>query len=355
MKMLKMNLIGLFVVAVRLHSVTQVSAVVHTLKYFQTTFSNIPNLPAYLEVAHVDDIQIVRYDSKSKKLEAKQDWTNKITADEPNYWQEETQSIIDSEPIYKVNIDILRKRFNQTGGVHMTQVMYGCEWDDETDEVHGWESISYDGEDFLSFELSTLRWIAVQPRAVATKHKWDQLDLRNQLKKYYYTEDCPYYLKKYVSIGRDFLMRTELPVVSLLQKTPSSPITCHASGFYPAASALFWRKDGEELHEDVEMGRAPPQPRRNFTDDGPPESGADGRRGGPLRMRLPAVRRQGRPGHRAGQKQHPEQHAHPRKKLGRWRWPSLSPWRSSLCWHRYSCSSSCVTKGHQPTTLQLVS
>ncbi|XP_077362210.1 major histocompatibility complex class I-related protein 1-like [Festucalex cinctus] len=253
--MWKMNLFGLFVVAVQIHSVTPV---VHTLKYFKTSSSHIPNLPAYLEVGYVDDVQIVRYDSKSRKYEAKQDWMNKITADDPHYWERQTEISIGAEQVDKVNIEIVKDRFNQTGGVHMFQRMSGCEWDDETDEVDGWYHLSYDGEDFISLELSTLRWIAVKPQAVVTKHKWDQLDAWNQYVKYYFTEECPSYLKKHVRNGRDFLMRTELPVVSLLQKTPSSPITCHASGFYPAASALFWRKDGEELHEDVEMGELLP-------------------------------------------------------------------------------------------------
>ncbi|XP_077404241.1 class I histocompatibility antigen, F10 alpha chain-like [Vanacampus margaritifer] len=250
-----MNLFGLFVVVVQIHSVTPV---LHSLKYFQTASSHIPNLPSYLEVGYVDGVQIVRYDSKSRKTKAKQDWMNKINDEEPHYWETEKQHNIYNEQVSKVNIEIAKERFNQTGGVHMIQWMYGCEWDDESDEVDGWEHLSYDGEDFISFELSTLRWIAVKPQAVATKHKLDQADVLNLELKHYFSEICPSYLKKYVSYGRDSLMRTELPVVSLLKKTPSSPITCHASGFYPSVSALFWRKDGEELHEDVEIGELLP-------------------------------------------------------------------------------------------------
>ncbi|TNN62077.1 BOLA class I histocompatibility antigen, alpha chain BL3-6 [Liparis tanakae] len=50
----------------------------------------------------------------------------------------------------------------------------------------------------------------------------------------------------------------ELPSVSLLQKTPSSPVRCHATGFYPRSAALFWRKDGKELHEDLDHGEILP-------------------------------------------------------------------------------------------------
>lgn len=46
--------------------------------------------------------------------------------------------------------------------------------------------------------------------------------------------------------------------MSLLQKTPSSPVSCHATGFYPDRAALIWRKDQEELHEDVDHGEILP-------------------------------------------------------------------------------------------------
>ncbi|XP_019745838.1 major histocompatibility complex class I-related gene protein-like [Hippocampus comes] len=254
--MWKMKLLPLFVVAVQFRSVTPV---IHSLKYFQTTSSEIPNFPDYLVVGHVNDVPISHYDSKNRKFEAKHEWMNKMETDVAHYWERLTQYNIDIEQTFKVNFEIAKERFNQTGGVHMIQVMTGCEWDDETDEVvDGWEHLSYDGEDFLSFELQTQRWIAIQQQAFDTKHKWDQLDNLNQYWKHYITEICPHWLKKLMSHGGDFLMRTELPVMSLLQKTPSSPITCHVTGFYPYKAALFWRKDGADLHEDVEMGETLP-------------------------------------------------------------------------------------------------
>ncbi|MEQ2176691.1 hypothetical protein GOODEAATRI_030589 [Goodea atripinnis] len=46
--------------------------------------------------------------------------------------------------------------------------------------------------------------------------------------------------------------------VSLLQKTHFSLVTCHATGFYPDRALMFWRKDGEELHEGAEKGEILP-------------------------------------------------------------------------------------------------
>ena len=55
-----------------------------------------------------------------------------------------------------------------------------------------------------------------------------------------------------------------LPSVSLLQKTPSSPVSCHATGFYPDRATMFWRKGGEELREGVDQGETLPNPDGTF-------------------------------------------------------------------------------------------
>ncbi|XP_061746853.1 class I histocompatibility antigen, F10 alpha chain-like [Nerophis ophidion] len=198
------------------------------------------------------------YDSNIRKAESKQDWMNKITAEDPNYWQRETEKKVFRQHVSKDNIEILKKRFNQTGGVHTYQVMTGCEWNDETDEVKGWQQHSYDGEDFISLDMKTWTWTAEKQQTFPTKLKWDQ-DIRLLAEyKYYFTEGCPSYLKKYMEYGKKVLMRTELPEVFLLQKTPSSPASCMATGFYPDRADLFWRKDGEQIFEDMEQGELLP-------------------------------------------------------------------------------------------------
>uniref|UniRef100_A0A667Y3D5 Ig-like domain-containing protein n=1 Tax=Myripristis murdjan TaxID=586833 RepID=A0A667Y3D5_9TELE len=230
------------------------SPVRHSLKYFYTASSQATNFPEFVAVGLVDDVQIVHYDSNTQRVVPKQDWMEKVTGDDPNYWDGETQASQVDQHGLKVRIDTLKKRFNQTGGVHTYQRMYGCEWDDETGDTKGFEQYGYDGEDFIVFDLKTKTWIAPTPQAVITKYKWDRDADQNEYYFNYFTKGCIDWLKKYVGYGRSTLLRTELPSVSLLQKTPSSPVTCHASGFYPNKIMLFWRRDGEELHEDVDHG-----------------------------------------------------------------------------------------------------
>ncbi len=93
-------------------------------------------------------------------------------------------------------------------GVHVAQRMFGCEWDDETDEVKGYFRDGYDGEDFISLDLETGTWIAPKQEAVLTKQKWDGETAGIAQQKHYLTHICPEWLKKYVDYGRSSLLRT---------------------------------------------------------------------------------------------------------------------------------------------------
>ncbi|XP_042292291.1 class I histocompatibility antigen, F10 alpha chain-like [Thunnus maccoyii] len=244
-----------FVALLGLHSA---AAVIHSLKYFNTASSQVPNFPEFVVVGMVDEVQISYCDSITKRVEPKQDWMSRVTADDPQYLERNTQICVRKQPIYKADTEIVKQRLNQTGGIHLSQYMYGCEWDDETDKINGFYQDGYDGEDFIVLDLATETWIAPKPQAVITKHKWDNDKALIAQWKNYLTQICVDWLKKYVNYGKSSLMRTDLPSVFLLQKTPSSPVSCHASGFYPQRAMMFWRKDGEELHENVDNGEILP-------------------------------------------------------------------------------------------------
>uniref|UniRef100_A0A3P9P4C5 H-2 class I histocompatibility antigen, K-K alpha chain-like n=1 Tax=Poecilia reticulata TaxID=8081 RepID=A0A3P9P4C5_POERE len=234
------------------------SAVKHSLKYFYTASSGIKNFPSYVSAGLVDDVQISYCDSNINKNIPKQDWIKKVSSEYPNYWKEETQTCQVKQRIFKANLEIAKQRFNQTEGVHFYQQMYGCEWDDETGEARGYDEFGYDGEDLITLNPKTQEWIAPKPQAVITKHKWDHDKDAAEHEKYYLTQICAEWLQKYVNYGRSSLMRTDLPSVSLLQRTPSSPVSCIATGFYPKRAEMFWRKNGEEIHDGVDKGEILP-------------------------------------------------------------------------------------------------
>ncbi|XP_055017319.1 class I histocompatibility antigen, F10 alpha chain-like [Boleophthalmus pectinirostris] len=234
-----------------------VASMTHSLMYFHTSSNDVPNFPEYISVGYVNGLQITHYDSNTKRTVPKQEWMKKITEEDPQYWDTQTQINLGGEQVIKGNTEVVKQRLNQTEGSHIHQWMSGCEWDDETGDINGWYQYGFDGEDFIIFDLKTETFVAPRSEAVPSKHKWESTGVAERYKDYI-TRPCVEYLKKHVRNGNSTLMRKELPRVSFLQKTPSSPVTCHATGFYPDRAMLFWTKDGVELHEGVDPGEILP-------------------------------------------------------------------------------------------------
>uniref|UniRef100_A0A8C6TKX3 MHC class I-like antigen recognition-like domain-containing protein n=1 Tax=Neogobius melanostomus TaxID=47308 RepID=A0A8C6TKX3_9GOBI len=207
------------------------STVTHSLMYFDTSSTQVPNFPQYVAVGYVNGLQITHYDSKTRKYEPKQEWMKRITEEDHEYWDRQTQRNLNAEQVYKVNTETVNR-------LHIHQWMIGCEWDDETNEINGYYQTAFDGEDFIALDLKTETFVAPRPEAVVTKHKWERIGEAVRAKDYI-THECVDDLKKYLRNGESVLMRKELPLVSFLQKSPSSPVTCHAT-------------DGEELYEGVD-------------------------------------------------------------------------------------------------------
>nr|XP_046266559.1 major histocompatibility complex class I-related gene protein-like isoform X2 [Scatophagus argus] len=229
-------------------------AVKHYLKYFLSGSSGLQNFPEFMAFSTVDDIQGGYCDSKGRRPEPRHDWTRKLTEDYPEHFEYYAQECIRYQPIYRAHIVMLKQQLNKTGGVHIFQRIHGCEWDEETGEVNAFNQFGYNGEDFIALDSKTMTWVAAKPQAVITKHKWNRDIIYIEAKRLYNAQICPERLKKYVEYLKSFLQKVVLPSVSLLQKSPSSPVSCHATGFYPDRAMMFWTKDGEEHHEGVDHG-----------------------------------------------------------------------------------------------------
>ncbi|KAJ8011554.1 hypothetical protein DPEC_G00059450 [Dallia pectoralis] len=232
------------------------SAVIHSLKHFITGVSGETNFPELSGEGLLDNGQVAYFDSNTKTVVAKTEWIRKYGSD---YMDRHTQFGVGIFLFLKNQLQVLKNRFNQSmsTGVHGLQLMIGCEWDDETGVIDGVDQYGYDGEDFISLDLETLTWIAPVPQAVITKHMWDNNRAQNDYWNYYITRECIDWLKEFLEYEKSSL-RTVSPLVSLLQKTPSSPVTCHTTGLYSSRVMVTWKKDGQEQHDDVEIGETLP-------------------------------------------------------------------------------------------------
>ncbi|XP_058231051.1 H-2 class I histocompatibility antigen, Q9 alpha chain-like isoform X1 [Hemibagrus wyckioides] len=240
----------------------QASAVTHSLQYFYTAVTPGIHFPEFTAIGQVDGGQIVYYDSNIRKMIPKTEWIQKNEGED--YWNSETQKLQGSQETFKINTATAIQRFNQTGGVHTVQLMYGCELDDDG-TVRGYSQYGYDGEDFISFDLKTRTWIAPTPQALITKNKWDYNTVMTGNLKRYLENTCIDWLEKYVSYGRETLERKDPPTASVIQKhSPSPEVVCHATGFFPKEVMISWRKDGEDVNEDVELRETLPNQDGSF-------------------------------------------------------------------------------------------
>ncbi|XP_071355966.1 major histocompatibility complex class I-related gene protein-like [Trachinotus anak] len=234
------------------------SAVEHSLKIYHIISSGHPNIPDYVGITDFEDTGMTYYDSNMTMIEPRHDWVSKLMEGDPQHWKKKSQDCKNYEQVFKDEANSFNQHSKQTGGVYIVQQIFGCVWDDETQKADGFKEYAYNGEDILKFDLQTETWIAANPQAEITKHEWDGNTANNQFWKNFLTNFCPELVKKYLTYASAFLHRTDLPSVSLLQKSPSSPVSCHATGFYPDRALMLWRKDGEDLHEDVDQGEILP-------------------------------------------------------------------------------------------------
>ncbi|TRY74371.1 hypothetical protein DNTS_032059, partial [Danionella cerebrum] len=169
-------------------------------------------------------------------------------------WDRESLNANHQHKIYQNNIQVAKERFNQSQGVHTFQQMYGCQWDGENGATDAFRQFGYDGEDFVSLDFKEFRYISPVPQGVPTVQKLNNDRGRIEYEKNYFSTECIDSLKQYLEFGKSSLQRTAPPEVSVLQK--SSSVSCHATGFYP--SGVTWKKNGEEHHEDVDLGQLLP-------------------------------------------------------------------------------------------------
>ncbi|XP_036406869.1 class I histocompatibility antigen, F10 alpha chain-like [Megalops cyprinoides] len=224
---------------------------VHSLQYLCTATSGIPGFPGFVAVGMLDGEPFCSYDNKIGRDIPRQEWAKEAV--DPGYWQRNTQISHRAQRSFK-DIAVAMELLNQTGAIHTFQNMYGCNWNEETGNTEAYDKYGYDGEDFLTFDLETMSWIPSVPQAFKTKSKWESNRAQTEGRKKYLTEVCIDWLKTYVNSERNTLEKKGPPEVTLLQKDPSSPVTCHATGFYPRGMSISWQRDGEDLHEDVELG-----------------------------------------------------------------------------------------------------
>ncbi|XP_030053157.1 class I histocompatibility antigen, F10 alpha chain isoform X2 [Microcaecilia unicolor] len=228
----------------------------HSLTYMYTATYDHTGLLDFMAEGQVDDVLIDGYNRETQRKVPRQRWMEEAL--EPEYWERGSQSRRKKELWFQQNVEILRRRTNESRGIHTLQWSHGCELT-EDGIVHGISNFAYDGRDFLVFDKSNLRWIAASPYAEVTRHKWNADGEQNQALQGYLEGECLKWLKTFLNFGKTVFKRQAAPQVNITNWNSDDGATlvlsCLATGFYPPTLRMTW------LHNESDIGQPQRPPR----------------------------------------------------------------------------------------------
>ncbi|NXY39218.1 HA1F protein, partial [Pomatorhinus ruficollis] len=232
--------------------------VLHSLHYLHVAVSDPnPGISQFMSTGFVDGIPFTRYDSERGRLEPLTQWMK--DGAEEGYWDRNTQICERNQQVNVVDLETLRGRYNQSRGLHTIQRLYGCDLLSDG-SVGGSYRVSYDGRDFISFELGSGRFVAADGAAEVTRRRWEDDGTEAERWTNYLTQICPEWLRKYVGYGQKELERKEPPDVHVSRKEEHGTLilSCHVYRFYPNNIAVNWMKGDEIWDQETEWGGVVP-------------------------------------------------------------------------------------------------
>uniref|UniRef100_A0A8B9H9W8 Ig-like domain-containing protein n=1 Tax=Astyanax mexicanus TaxID=7994 RepID=A0A8B9H9W8_ASTMX len=213
----------------------------------------------FTAVTVVNEQQITRFDSEHNMLIPTQDWVKEALKD--YHWNNYSQIHLSEFARLREELNATMKSLGHTDSesrnfynsnrVHTFQRRSGCEWDDKTSRVQGFDEYGYDGVDFISLDLDQMKYVPRTALAKATAERWNSDDNLLKFQRHYYNTDCSNWLKR---IGRVHLKKTGKLQELLNEKKAFSPVVCHVTGFCPKAMKISWRKNGKDTTKNVSIG-----------------------------------------------------------------------------------------------------
>ncbi|XP_031950239.1 class I histocompatibility antigen, F10 alpha chain-like isoform X2 [Corvus moneduloides] len=257
----------------------RVKKVLHSLRYLHVAVSEPgPGVPQFVSVGFLDGIPFWRYDSERGRMEPQTPWMEE--GPEPGYWDGQTEICKGNQHTDAIDLETLRARYNQSGGLHTLQYIYGCDLLSDG-SVHGSFRYGYDGRDFLSFEPGSQSFVVADGTAQVTRRLRNSDGFTVERQKNYLKHICPEELRKYVRYGRQALEHKDLIPIPFLWNSmdashrypiPEPPdvhvsgkeefgtliLSCHVYGFYPRPIAVSWMKGDEIRDQETEWGGVVP-------------------------------------------------------------------------------------------------
>ncbi|KAM9446104.1 H-2 class I histocompatibility antigen, Q9 alpha chain-like [Clarias gariepinus] len=140
------------------------SGVTHTLEY---SYTMVTPGSHFTSVGLLDGEEFMYYNNNTAKMTPKTEWMkNEIDS---SYWERETHDVAVKQDWLMSRLQHLTSSSQE---VNTLQRVYGCEIDDKN-IIRGYDKSIYNGRDFISLNLNTGTWTALDPRAQSFTEGWN--------------------------------------------------------------------------------------------------------------------------------------------------------------------------------------
>ncbi|KAJ8334779.1 hypothetical protein SKAU_G00404180 [Synaphobranchus kaupii] len=219
----------------------------HSLWILATFIEGETQFPKFSAVLMVDDVQVEYFDSNDNKIISRRHWTVEDVVEEQDL---KTFAFFSIRDDLTISFQLLKPRFNHTGGVHTYQQIVGCELNDEVaSPLKMWDA--YDGIATLSYNKVTNKGHSFFPELIWSNLKSEAIQ---QMKTHVYQPLCVRTLKSYLKQDKNTVMRKVRPRIRVMLKThPESgaqQVSCLATGFYPRHINMTLLRDGQTVPEE---------------------------------------------------------------------------------------------------------
>ncbi|XP_073417377.1 major histocompatibility complex class I-related gene protein-like [Dendrobates tinctorius] len=221
----------------------------HTLRYYYTGVS-APGygIPEFSIVGYLDDQYVELYSSDTGRTGPVASWMQGKESAE--HWERESRIDRENEAVFKRELLLWNKRFNNTNGFHVAQVMSSCELRDDG-STKGFEEFRYDGEKLMDLDVQTGSLMPIMNEAQIIAQRWNRPDVRRgDIYKVYLENKCIDLLKRFLEHGREVLERRVRPQVKVSgqEKGDIMMLHCQVYGFHPRPVDVKWMNGEDEVH-----------------------------------------------------------------------------------------------------------
>ncbi|XP_067268687.1 major histocompatibility complex class I-related gene protein-like [Pseudorasbora parva] len=232
---------------------TAVKAGSHSLMVFATYIVGQTQFPEFTVVLMLDDVQVLYYDSISRKAVHRSQNISNDDSDSGHIFG-------DIYDLMKDRTFYLKDHQNCTDDLHIYQKRVGCELldNDQPGLFLSWDAFNGQNTEDFTFDVVkrtmqiNVPWMKIKGMGQV---EWLQVKF---LYEHVYHPICMKTLRTFLDKEKNTVMRKVKPRVRILKKTlPDSQglqISCLATGFYPRHINLTLFRDGQPLDDDQITG-----------------------------------------------------------------------------------------------------